>query len=346
MSQSSVTSISQALGQLLSGDVSGTESGAGKLLVMAAANAGVDYAKLLTDGINDSDINILMGSMVQYLQQIASDNKVVQSQMANIFGLQTADIQAATNLKGFLTDIYNTNSDYSSTSALGMLNTMMSSIGNRMSLAQKLENLTDNFKYTLAEGIAANPALYSVYTISNLLDEMVGGIKLPTISVFGNSVDLNATVADLLRMGALTGSVMDGFGAIFSGLGELGKGLGGAYDKFSATSNANVRIGKGFGYTSNQNDISMLSMNYKANRSTDDFTNANAALVEDSKNEAAVAAGMEEQEYTTDDLYEQNERMEQFWKEVSDGSKTLKVELSATDIEQFFSAFHDKYSQH
>jgi len=296
MSQSAIQSISDALGKALSGDISATDSGAGRLLVMAAANSGIDYAKLLTDGINESDVNLLLGSMVDYLQQIANDNKVVQSQMANIFGLQTADIEAATNLKGFLSDIYEMDKNYGAGQAGGKLYSMVETMGSRISMGQFLENLTDNFKYTLAEGIAANPALYSVLTIGDLLDQTVGGIKIPTISVFGNSVDLNATVADLLKMTSLAGSAMTGFGALMTGLNQIGEGFKGAFNNFIGTGTSKVSIGGGMGLTAKANDSSLLSMNYVGQGSSDSYMAANQAMIEDSRKEASNSQPVKEEE--------------------------------------------------
>ena len=334
MSSSAVGNISNALGQLLSGDISGTESGAGKLLVMAAANSGVDYAKLLTDGINSSDINLLMESMVSYLQEIASDNKVVQSQMAGIFGIQTADIRAAKNLTGVVNDIFKSGQNYNSNSAMGMLSSMLGSVGSRMSMGAMLENLTDNFKYTLAEGIASNPALYGILSIGNLLEETVGGINIPTVGVMGNMVDLEATVADLLRAGALGGSIMAGIGPLFSGLGELftGNGLIGAYNRFASTSASSVSIGgRGLGIGSQTLDSSLTA--YQGNSNSDDYMNANQAMIEDTKKEASVSAEENYDHKTTDDMFNVTQEILSLLQDVTDAARSLNVKV--TNFEDF-----------
>lgn len=334
MSSSAVGNISNALGQLLSGDISGTESGAGKLLVMAAANSGVDYAKLLTDGINSSDINLLMESMVSYLQEIASDNKVVQSQMAGIFGIQTADIRAAKNLTGVVNDIFKSGQNYNSNSAMGMLSSMLGSVGSRMSMGAMLENLTDNFKYTLAEGIASNPALYGILSIGNLLEETVGGINIPTISVMGNMVDLEATVADLLRAGALGGSIMAGIVPLFNGLGELftGNGLIGAYNRFASTSASSVSIGgRGLGIGSQTLDSSLTA--YQGNSNSDDYMNANQAMIEDTKKEASVSAEENYDHKTTDDMFNVTQEILSLLQDVTDATRSLSVRV--TNVEEF-----------
>ena len=334
MSSSAVGNISSALGQLLSGDISGTESGAGKLLVMAAANSGVDYAKLLTDGINSSDINLLMESMVSYLQEIASDNKVVQSQMAGIFGIQTADIRAAKNLTGVVNDIFKSGQNYNSNSAMGMLSSMLGSVGSRMSMGAMLENLTDNFKYTLAEGIASNPALYGILSIGNLLEETVGGINIPTVGVMGNMVDLEATVADLLRAGALGGSIMAGIGPLFSGLGELftGNGLVGAYNRFASTSASSVSIGgRGLGIGSQTLDSSLTA--YQGNSNSDDYMSANQAMIEDTKKEASVSAEENYDHKTTDDMFNVTQEILSLLQDVTDATRSLSVRV--TNVEEF-----------
>ena len=334
MSSSAVGNISSALGQLLSGDISGTESGAGKLLVMAAANSGVDYAKLLTDGINSSDINLLMESMVSYLQEIASDNKVVQSQMAGIFGIQTADIRAAKNLTGVVNDIFKSGQNYNSNSARGMLSSMLGSVGSRMSMGAMLENLTDNFKYTLAEGIASNPALYGILSIGNLLEETVGGINIPTVGVMGNMVDLEATVADLLRAGALGGSIMAGIGPLFSGLGELftGNGLIDAYNRFASTSASSVSIGgRGLGIGSQTLDSSLTA--YQGNSNSDDYMNANQAMIEDTKKEASVSAEENYDHKTTDDMFNVTQEILSLLQDVTDATRSLSVRV--TNVEEF-----------
>ena len=157
MSSESVQGIAGALGKLASGDVSATDSGFGRLLVMAASRSGgSDYADLLTKGIDGSQMNVLMESMVSYLQEIANSNKVVQQQYANVFGLKTSDIMAAKNLSSDITKLAKLGSDYNYNSGIGMLNNMASTMGSRIGLAGMMSNLKENFAYTLAAGIADN----------------------------------------------------------------------------------------------------------------------------------------------------------------------------------------------
>ena len=68
----------------------------------------------------------------------------------------------------------------------------------------------------MAAGIANNPALYGLYKAAGLLDTVAGGIALPDIKVMGSGVNLQTTVADLMRVGAMSGSILSSIGALVS----------------------------------------------------------------------------------------------------------------------------------
>jgi hypothetical protein len=55
-----------------------------------------------------------------------------------------------------------------------------------------------------------------------MLDSTVGGIAIPAFSVMGNMVDLETTVANLMRVGALAGGLLGGIGTMLGGLGTGG----------------------------------------------------------------------------------------------------------------------------
>lgn len=70
----------------------------------------------------------------------------------------------------------------------------------------------------MAAGIANNPILYGMYKSASLLDSVAGGIAIPAFSVMGNGYDLETTVADLMRVTALSGSILGGLGSVVSGI--------------------------------------------------------------------------------------------------------------------------------
>lgn len=216
MSNQSISSIAGALGQLLSGDVSGLTSGSGMLLNMAASKSGLSISDMLVNGLDSSEMNKLLTAMVEYLETIANDNHVVQTQYAKIFGLATSDIQAARNLSGSLGEISKYGTGYGYSSAIGNLLNMAGSMGSRVSVGEQMTNALDNLKYTLAAGIANNPVLYGIYEVASMLDNVAGGIKIPDFSVMGTGVSLNTSVADLMRVATLGGSLLTSMGNIVS----------------------------------------------------------------------------------------------------------------------------------
>ena len=92
---------------------------------------------------------------------------------------------------------------------LSRLQSMYNSMAMRTSMGEMVSNVKDNFLYSMASSMASSPALYFLNTAANLLDSF-GGIALPDIKVMGSGVNLQTTVADLMRVGALGGTALSG----------------------------------------------------------------------------------------------------------------------------------------
>lgn len=215
MSRSGVQSIASALGMLGSGNISGLAGNPAmqNLLVMSASRAGKSYAELLTQGIDGSDVNSLMKSMVEYLAEIAEgSNNVVKSQYGAIFGMSMSDLKSVTNVLRSIGDISRTSLDYGG--AMGELFSQAGQIAGRMSVGEMMQNVWSNMMYSMSAGIAANPALYGIWKAASLLEDTMGGIALPDIKVLGSGVNLQTTVADLMRVGALSGGILSSIGAM------------------------------------------------------------------------------------------------------------------------------------
>ena len=223
MSQGSVQSIASALGKLASGDISGiTSNGAGNLIVMAANNAGLSVADMLAEGLDDSSTNKLMTAMVQYLQGIYSETKdsnVVAQQYAGVFGLSAADLKAMSNLS--TADVKNiASSGLSYSGMISQLNSMANSMYSRTSTGELLQNLKDNLTYTMAAGIANNPALYMIYEMAQMLDSTMNGIEFSTPLVMGTGLPQTFNVSDLMSVGALSGSIISGVASLIGSSGN------------------------------------------------------------------------------------------------------------------------------
>ena len=221
LSSNTVSNIAQAIGYLASGDVSGLESSSmQQLLVMAASRAGLDYGKMLTGGVTTKQANTLLGSLVTYMQEIASsDSNVVRNQFAQTFGLTMSDLRAAANLSA--TDITNISKNLLSyTGAITELESQMGEIGSRLSLAEMLENVKDNAMYSMFSTIAASPALYALWSITDMIQSYTGGINIPAFSVLGTGVDVNTTVENLMKLGIMGAGSLGMIGDIISGIGN------------------------------------------------------------------------------------------------------------------------------
>ena len=95
VSDSTIQSIAQGINSLATGDVTALSGNVSlqNLLVMAANAAGLDYSTLLTGGMNANTTNQLLGGLVTYLQSLAqTENQVVKSQYANLFGVTISDL--------------------------------------------------------------------------------------------------------------------------------------------------------------------------------------------------------------------------------------------------------------
>lgn len=219
MSQSGIQSIANALNMLATGDITGLAGNTGlqNLLVMASNKSGLSYSEMLTNGINDSQLNSLMQSMVEYLAEIAQTNNLaVRAQYANVFGMSISDLKAASNLSTSLGTVSGTNLNYSG--AVKALSESMSGLGERMSVGEMMSNIFSNLQYQMAQGIATSPALYGVWKTSNMLEDLFGGIPIPTVYTALGGVDLNTTVAQLMKTGALAGGVMSMAGNLINSL--------------------------------------------------------------------------------------------------------------------------------
>lgn len=218
-SDTAIGKISQALGYLGSGNVSGLASDAEmqNLIVMAASRANMSYSDLLIDGLDSSNTNKLLRSMVDYLGEIAdSDNKIVKSEYAKVFGMSVSDLTAIKNLESDLTSITKSSMSYSD--SINELYSQMNELPSRISIAGRLQNVFDNVNYSIGTGIASNPATYALWQITSMIEDLTGGINLPTVGTLGNFVDLNTTVTNLMRSGIVGAGTLGAIGSIISGV--------------------------------------------------------------------------------------------------------------------------------
>lgn len=336
MSQNAVQSIAQTFGQIASGDVSGlTGSGTGNLLIMAANEAGMSIADILQDGLNADDTNKLMQAMVNYLAEIAetsSDSKVVQQQLANVYGIKASDLKAATNLASSVKDVSKQNVAYSG--MLKQLEKMMNTIRFRTSISEGMTNMWDNVMYSMASTQASNPILYALPKMANMLRDFTGGsgIDIPFINVMGFGVDLNMSVADIMSIASMAGTALGALGPLLTGMIDLVNPLVGSSMLKRAgikTSGKVPVLARGSGATlQNLSGASLSESGYVGNSSGEDVKNATMQEAEDSKKKQMVEAKEDE---SADDVVIKSQQaiidIYNLLEEVAHGSQSLRVRV-------------------
>lgn len=228
VSGSTIANISSAIGALGSGNISALSSNEAmqNLIAMAATRSGNSLADLFTNGLDASKVNSLLEAMVGYLQEISStDNLVVRSQYAELFGVTASDLVAVQNLSDVMGSISNNALSYSG--ALSNLEMQAGLVSDRLTAGEKINTLLDNFAYLSASEIATNPTLNAIWSITSMINSLTGGIPIPYISIAGTGVDLNTTVENLIRAGIIGVSTLSGIGEVLAGL-SGGVGVAGA----------------------------------------------------------------------------------------------------------------------
>lgn len=324
---SNTEGLAGALGQLAAGNVEGiTNGGYGNLLVMAASNAGLSIGDALQKGLNEGNTNKLMRAMVEYLQGIYTETKdslVVQQQYAKVFGLTASDLKAISNLN--LNDIDAiSNNSLGYAGMLAQLNTMANSMYKRTSQTEMLTNLTGNMKYTMAAGIANNPLLYSIWTMSNLLEDVVGGIEFNIPTILGTGTNQTFNIADMMKVGALSGSIINGVANMISAGGNGGLTGAGMLSAMGIGNNLKVTSrgnGSGLGYLSTSG-ASVSESSYTMNASSSDIQSKSFS---DAKEENKARAAEEEDQVELKDVDAKVLEIATILKAVTNGSSKFHV---------------------
>lgn len=220
VSDSTIQSLAQGLNYLGTGDISGLSSNQSlqRLLVAASSRAGLDFGSLLTGGVDATTANRLFSSIIRLGQDIArTDNMVVKSQYANLFGMTISDLTSLLNLSSKdLVSISNNMLSYAG--AISEVENQLTKVPSRMHLSERINTMFENMMTTTGMSIANNAVSYTTWIITDLIEKATGGINIPTISVMGNAVDLNATVTQLMKLGIIGANVLGNIGTIVNGL--------------------------------------------------------------------------------------------------------------------------------
>jgi hypothetical protein len=179
----------------------------------------------------------------------------------------------------------------------------------------------------MAAGIANNPALYAMYKAAGLLDAVAGGIAIPAFSVMGNMVDLETTVADLMRAGAMGGSILGGIGTMLSAGGGGGITGGGILDALKVRNMAVVSRGTGVGLSTAGGMGLSESGVMVGNAAGGDVQNKTMGDANDSSQSQLAEAVETTDETKLSEVYTEVVNIYRLLQEIADGHYTLSVDV-------------------
>lgn len=291
------------------------------LMAMSASRAGISYSEALISGLNASETNKLLVSMVDYLREIASsDNQVIRQAYSNLFSLGISDLTAISNLTS--RDIQNiANSAYSYSQLYNRADTQIQTIGSRSSIGQMVSTLLDNIIYTTGANIAENPVTNVMWQINQLLTKTTGGgIKIPIPTVLGSGLPQFLNINEILSSGmaglSLIGTAIKAISSIGNSISNPGLSM---WDTFS--SDYTMR-GSGLLALDGTSSGTSFEGSYTANTSEDDLINSTLTQQkEDSDSYSEIMNADVKDQKTADDIYN----------ELFVENKPIRVILSGTD---------------
>lgn len=309
MSDGAVNTFSTVIGQLAAGDINAlTSGGAGNLMIMAANQAGISIADILKDGLDADTTNKLLQATVNYLAQIAqqSESKVIQQQLAAVFGLKASDLKAVMNIAKDSKTFKNiSNTNLTESNMLTELVMRATTMATRVSIGEMMTNVWENVQYTMASGIANNPAMYMLYKAAGLLEQAVGGIPISFLNVYGFGVNLETSVANIMRAGALAGGILSSIGSMGAALGNMvGGGAAMLMSAGYATQGKAIHRGNGaVGVNAlAKSGSSTSSSGFVGNGAGGDALGAETAGADDDKKTQGQQGKEENEDATRDDI--------------------------------------------
>lgn len=172
LSDNVVNAIASGINALGSGNVNALaqDESIQRLFLLSMDRIGMDYADVLQQGLSSEDTNNLLASIIEYLNEIAtntSDNLVLKSSYSSLFNLSMSDMQAIQNVHSKIGEI--SSNIVSSADAVAQTQYAVSSmLVENTAASEKWDNLFSNFSYTFGSNIAESDLLYSTYKVADI----------------------------------------------------------------------------------------------------------------------------------------------------------------------------------
>ena len=219
---------------------------------MSATNAGLSYSDLLTQGLNASNVNDLMRSMVDYLGTIAentTDNQVLRSQWSDVLGITLTDLRAVSNLtNNDISAIYRSNTTYDQ--SINETQNQLQTVVGRTAASERVQTMADNFMFNWGMNMAQNDAQYMTWYATQFVDQLLGvvGLQNSTVGMITKVISalpmlssLSETLGDIsntsLSLNTSGGGILGVLGALgniitlpFNIASALGSAVGNMFD--------------------------------------------------------------------------------------------------------------------
>lgn len=254
LSDQAVASIASGINALASGNINTLNSNQplSVLMNMSATNAGLSYSDLLTQGLNASNVNDLMRSMVDYLGTIAentTDNQVLRSQWSDVLGITLTDLRAVSNLtNNDISAIYRSNTTYDQ--SINETQNQLQTVVGRTAASERVQTMADNFMFNWGMNMAQNDAQYMTWYATQFVDQLLGvvGLQNSTVGMITKVISalpmlssLSETLGDIsntsLSLNTSGGGILGVLGALgniitlpFNIASALGSAVGNMFD--------------------------------------------------------------------------------------------------------------------
>lgn len=254
LSDQAVATIASGINALASGNINTLNSNQplSVLMNMSATNAGLSYSDLLTQGLNASNVNDLMRSMVDYLGTIAentTDNQVLRSQWSDVLGITLTDLRAVSNLtNNDISAIYRSNTTYDQ--SINETQNQLQTVVGRTAASERVQTMADNFMFNWGMNMAQNGAQYMTWYATQFVDQLLGvvGLQNSTVGMITKVISalpmlssLSETLGDIsntsLSLNTSGGGILGVLGALgniitlpFNIASALGSAVGNMFD--------------------------------------------------------------------------------------------------------------------
>ena len=180
LSSQVVNQIASGINALGSGNVTALagDEATQRLFLLAMDRVGLDYADILQQGLSLDDTNKLMTSIVDYLDEIAtntSDNLVLKSSYSGLFNMSMTDIQAIHNLASQTGNIAS-NAVNTANAIATTENAITNMVSANTSVAEKWDNFFENFQYAMGANIAESSGLYNTWRVSSIVEDLASSV--------------------------------------------------------------------------------------------------------------------------------------------------------------------------